>query len=233
MSRKRDASCIERDTIRLADDVISVEDDTIRIADPELPVHEKPRTSEDVVDTRRPNSAVHGLTALIALAIKKQGGNFVKEEPRKKILFLSIGNSVRSIFAEYFIQKIAGDRFEAYSAGSQPTGTVDPRVLQLLRDHYHIDPHAARSKSWEEFKDSRFDIIITVCDRERESCPLFPGQPTNAHWNIPDPTRATGAKEIDKYRDVAQQIQQRVQLLCSFPMEKLGHLVPERGAAPY
>jgi arsenate reductase len=148
-------------------------------------------------------------------------------EPRQKILFLSTGNSVRSIFAEYFIQKIAGHRFEAYSAGSQPTGTVDPLVLQLLRDYYHIDPRAAHSKSWEEFRDARFDIVITVCDRARESCPLFPGQPTIAHWNIPDPTSATGAKEIDKYRDIAQQIHQRVQLLCMFPMEKLGHLVPQ------
>jgi arsenate reductase (thioredoxin) len=154
----------------------------------------------------------------------------MKGDPRQKILFLSPGNSVRSIFAEYFIKKFAGDRFEAYSAGSQPTGTVDPYVLQLLQDHYHMDPRAARSKSWEEFKDARFDIIITICDQARESCPLFPGQRTIAHWTIPDPTRATGAKEIDKYRDVAQQVQQRVQLLCAFPMEKLGHLVPQQSA---
>jgi arsenate reductase len=149
---------------------------------------------------------------------------------RQKILFLSTGNSVRSIFAEYFIKRVAGDRFEAYSAGSQPTGTVDPYVLQLLRDHYRIDPRDAHSKSWEDFKNARFDIIITVCDGARESCPLFPGQPTIAHWNIPDPTRATGVKTIDKYRDVAQQIQQRVNLLCTFPMEKLGHLVPQQTA---
>jgi arsenate reductase (thioredoxin) len=156
----------------------------------------------------------------------------MKEDPRQKILFLSTGNSVRSIFAEYFIGKIAGHRFEAYGAGSQPTGTVDPLVLQLLQNHYHIDPRAAHSKSWEEFKEARFDIIITVCDRAKESCPRFPGQPKIAHWNIPDPTRATGATEIDKYRDVAQQIQQRVQLLCMFPMEKLGHLVPQQSATP-
>jgi protein-tyrosine-phosphatase len=159
-------------------------------------------------------------------------GNSMKGDSKQRILFLSTGNSVRSIFAEYFIQKIAGDRFDAYSAGNQPTGTVDPLVLQLLQDHFHIDPHAARSKSWEEFKKARFDIIITVCDRAKESRPLFPGQPQIAHWNIPDPTRATGAKEIDKYKDVAQQILQRVQLLCMFPMEKLGHLVPQQSATP-
>ena len=153
-------------------------------------------------------------------------------EPRRKILFLSMGNSVRSIFAEYFIQKIAGDRFEAYSAGSQPTGTVDPLMLQVLQDYYHIDARAARSKSWEEFKEARFDIIITVCDLAIEPCPLFPGQPKTASWNIPHPTRAIGAKKIDKYRSVAQQIQQRVQLLCMFPMEKLGHLVIQQSATP-
>jgi arsenate reductase (thioredoxin) len=156
----------------------------------------------------------------------------MKEEPRQKILFLSTGNSVRSIFAEYFIGKIAGDRFEAYSAANRPTGTVDPLVLQLLRDHYHIDPRAARSKSWEEFKEAQFDIIITVCDGAREECPLFPGQPTIAHWNIPDPSHATGATDIDRYKDVAQQIQQRIHLLCAFPMEKLGHLVPQPSATP-
>jgi arsenate reductase (thioredoxin) len=153
-------------------------------------------------------------------------------DQKRKILFLSTGNSVRSIFAEYFIESIAGDRFKAYSAGGQPTGSVDPLVLQLLQDHFHIDPRGARSKPWEEFENSRFDIIITVCDGARESCPLFPGQPTIAHWNIPDPTHATGVKDIDKYRDVAQQIQRRVQLLCSFPMEKLGHLVPNQGGTP-
>ena len=156
----------------------------------------------------------------------------MKGDSKQRILFLSTGNSVRSIFAEYLIQKIAGDRFEAYSAGNQPTGTVDPLVLQLLQDHFRIDPRAARSKSWEEFKDARFDIIITVCDRAKESCPLFPGQPKIAHWNIPDPTRATGAKEIDKYKDVAQQILQRVQLLCMFPIEKLGHLVTQQSTTP-
>jgi arsenate reductase len=156
----------------------------------------------------------------------------MEEYPGQKILFLSTGNSVRSIFAEYFVKKIARDRFDAYSAGHQPTGRVDPYVLQLLRDYYHIDPRDARSKSWQEFKHARFDIIITVCHRASESCPLFPGQPKIAHWNIPDPMRATGVKEIDKYKDVAQQIHRRVQLLCMFPLERLGHLVPQQVAAP-
>jgi arsenate reductase len=161
---------------------------------------------------------------------EKRREKFMKTDQRQKILFLSTDNSARSIFAEYFIEKIAGDRFEAYSAGSQPTEAIHPFVLQLLRDHYHIDPSGARSKSWEEFRDTRFDIIITVCDRARESCPLFPGQPTIAYWNIPDPAEATGteAEKLRKYRDVAQQIQQRIHLLCAFPLEKLGHLVPSR-----
>jgi arsenate reductase (thioredoxin) len=149
-------------------------------------------------------------------------------DAKQKIVFLSTGNSVRSIFAEYFIRRIGGGRFEAYSAGNVPTGTVHPLVLRLLQDHYRIDAHEARSKSWNEFRNTRFDMIITVCDRARESCPVFPGQPTIAHWNIPDPTRASGASEIDRYRDVAQQIQQRIHLLCAFPKEKLRHLAVQQ-----
>ena len=76
-------------------------------------------------------------------------------DEKQKILFLSTGNSVRSIFAEYFIRRIAGERFEAYSAGNEPTGTVHPLVLRLLQDHYRIDAHEARSKSWNEFRDTR------------------------------------------------------------------------------
>ena len=151
----------------------------------------------------------------------------MKADQRQKILFLSTRNSARSIFAEYFIRQIAGDRFEAYSAGSKPTGRVHSFVLRLLQDHYRIDAHEAHSKSWDVFSETRFDIIITVCERARESCPRFPGQPEIAHWNIADPEEATGTDEekLHKYRDVAQQIQQRIYLLCAFPREKLGHLI--------
>jgi arsenate reductase (thioredoxin) len=151
------------------------------------------------------------------------------EPSPRKILFLCTGNSARSIFAEYLMNKIGKERFEAHSAGSQPTGVVNPFAIRVLREQYKIDAAGARSKSWDEFRDTRFDIIITVCDRVKESCPVFPGQPIVAHWSIPDPALATGAdaQKLREFRDAAQQIQRRIELLCSFPIEKLGHLLTQ------
>jgi arsenate reductase len=111
-------------------------------------------------------------------------------DPTQRVLFISTGNAVRSIFAEYLLNnnKISKGRFKAFSAGSQPTGTVDPYVIEILREHYKINASRARSKSWDEFRNTQVDMVITVCDRARESCPLFPGQPEIANWNIPIPT---------------------------------------------
>jgi arsenate reductase len=163
----------------------------------------------------------------------------VKEEaamanPKQKILFLCTGNSARSIFAEYLIKKTCSDRFEAYSAGSQPRPAVNPYAIQVLRDYYKIDASQARSKSWDEFKDTKFDIVITVCDRAKESCPVFPGQPIVAHWSIPDPAEAAGTNEqkLRAFKEAAQQIQRRIELLCSFPIEKLGHLFTQSSQTP-
>jgi arsenate reductase (thioredoxin) len=148
------------------------------------------------------------------------------EQDRRKILFLCTGNSARSIFAEYLMKRIGKNRFEAYSAGSQPAGTVNPYALRVLRHMYNIDGSLARSKSWDEFKDLRFDFVITVCDSARESCPIFPGQPIVAHWGIPDPALATGNDEqkLRHFRDAALQIQRRIDLFCALPIEKLDRL---------
>jgi len=154
--------------------------------------------------------------------------------PKQKILFLCTGNSARSIFAEYLTNKIGRGRFEAYSAGSQPSGKVNPFTLKVLKDQYKIGAEEAHSKSWNEFRDTKFDIIITVCDRAKESCPVFPGEPNVAHWSIPDPAEATGTDEqmLRTFREVAQQIQRRIELLCSFPVEKLGHLLTQAAKEP-
>ncbi|HEY2922075.1 MAG TPA: arsenate reductase ArsC [Candidatus Binatia bacterium] len=148
---------------------------------------------------------------------------------KQKTLFLCTGNSARSIFAEYLTRKFGSDRFDAYSAGSEPSGRVNPFTLKVLTEEYKIDATSARSKSWNEFRATKFDIIITVCDRAKESCPVFPGEPAVAHWSIPDPAEATGTDEqkMRAFRDAAQQIQRRIQLLCSFPAEKLGHLLTQ------
>jgi arsenate reductase len=155
-------------------------------------------------------------------------------QDRRRILFLCTGNSARSIFAEYLMNKIGAGRFEAYSAGSQPTGKVNPLTLRVLKESYQIEPSGARSKSWDEFKNQRLDFVITVCDKARQTCPVFPGQPRVAHWDIPDPALATGteASKLRQFKDAAQQIQRRIELFCSFPIEKLGHLLTQTEQHP-
>jgi len=143
-----------------------------------------------------------------------------------KFLFLCTGNSARSILGEYLLRRLGGARFQVFSAGSFPTGKVNPLALQVLKDVYNIDAADARSKSWEEIKDVEFDFVVTVCDNARESCPVWPGQPIVAHWSSPDPAALEGS-DAEKYRafkDVASQINRRLQLLTSLPLDKLDRL---------
>ena len=146
----------------------------------------------------------------------------MKSKPYK-FLFLCTGNSARSIIGEYLLRRLGGTRFEVFSAGSFPTGKVNPLAIQVLKDVYNIDASEARSKSWEELKDVEFDFVVTVCDNARESCPIWPGQPIVAHWSSPDPAAVEGS-DADKYRafkDVAFQINRRLQLFTSLPMDNL------------
>ncbi|HVU17392.1 MAG TPA: arsenate reductase ArsC [Candidatus Didemnitutus sp.] len=136
-----------------------------------------------------------------------------------KILILCTGNSARSIIGEYLLKTKGKGRFEVHSAGAKPTGRVNPLALWVLKDRFGIDARDARSKSWDEFKDVRFDGVITVCDNARESCPLWPGKPVVAHWGSPDPATVQGSEEEAKraFVDVALQINRRVELLCALP----------------
>jgi arsenate reductase len=137
----------------------------------------------------------------------------------KKVLILCTGNSARSIIAEYLLRAKGKGRFETYSAGSMPTGRVNPLALWVLKDRYGIDAADARSKSWNEFKDVKFDLVITVCDNAKESCPVFPGHPVNAHFGSPDPAAFEGTEEECKreFVRVASQISRRLDLLCALP----------------
>jgi arsenate reductase (thioredoxin) len=150
-------------------------------------------------------------------------------EPRR-VLFLCTGNSARSILAEYLLRSVGEGRFDVYSAGSQPTGVVNPFAIEVLADSYSLDATGARSKSWEEYKDFEFDLVITVCDNARESCPIWPGKPIIAHWGVPDPALATGTPQeiFRQFRQAAIQLQRRIELFCSLPFEKLDRLKLER-----
>jgi arsenate reductase len=146
----------------------------------------------------------------------------MKNKPYK-FLFLCTGNSARSIIGEYLLRRLGGERFQVFSAGAFPTGKVNPFAIQVLKDFYDIDASDARSKSWEEFKDVEFDFVVTVCDNARETCPIWPGQPIVAHWSSPDPAAVEGTDE-EKYlafKAVAFQVNRRLQLFTSVPLEKL------------
>src|SRR6202451_1766903 len=143
--------------------------------------------------------------------------------PPYKVLILCTGNSARSIIAEYLLRRKGKGRFETYSAGSHPTGKVNPLALWVLKEQYDIDASDARSKSWEEFKDVKFDFVITVCDNAKESCPIFPGHPVTAHFASPDPAEYEGTEEKKKWLfvQVASQIARRFDLFCSLPDDRL------------
>lgn len=142
-----------------------------------------------------------------------------------KVLFLCTGNSARSIFAEYILRELGGDSFESHSAGSQPSGKVNPTTLKVLRERLHIDPSGAESKSWDAFMKNgiHFDFVITVCDNAKETCPIWPGQPIVAHWTAPDPAAFEGTEEETEryFYQVAMLLKRRIELFISLPFEKL------------
>ena len=134
------------------------------------------------------------------------------------VLFLCTGNSARSIIAEGILRKLGEEIFFSYSAGSQPAGKPNPYALAVLRDH-DIDVSFARSKHWDEFADSdspKMDLIITVCDNAAgETCPVWPGRPSMAHWGVPDPAAVQGRQKniLDAFRTTYLEMETRIHIL--------------------
>jgi arsenate reductase len=148
------------------------------------------------------------------------------------VLFLCTGNSARSIMAEAYLNATGGERFRAYSAGSHPTGKVNPFAIDLLQKN-HISTEGARSKDWDEFakRDAPpMDIIITVCDQAAgEQCPVWPGRPLTAHWGVEDPAAAQGTDEQKRaaFMKTFATLQKRVALLVNLRPEALDRLAME------
>lgn len=117
---------------------------------------------------------------------------------KRNVLVLCTGNSCRSVMAEALINHLGQGQFGAVSAGSSPAGYVHPKSIATLERH-GIYPGVPHSKSWDEFADRSFDLVITVCDQAaNESCPKFPGGYRKLHWSTPDPTAVKGDEhEID------------------------------------
>jgi arsenate reductase len=145
---------------------------------------------------------------------------------RFKILFLCTGNSARSIFAEYIIRRIGNGNFESFSAGANPKNTVNPYTLRVLEDCYQTDSSLARPKSWDEYKNMRFDFVITLCDNAKEECPVWPGQPIIAHWPSPDPAQFVDGEEqtFRHFWQISREIYLRIDIFCNLPFDKLDRL---------
>jgi arsenate reductase len=149
----------------------------------------------------------------------------------KNVLILCTGNSARSILAEALFNslQLTKDKFKAYSAGSYPTGRVNPFALELLQRE-GIDTDGLRSKSWDEFAGADapvIDFIFTVCDQAAgEQCPYWPGHPMTTHWGIADPAAIEGDDEHKRqaFKEAQSILRRRIELFASLPFEKLDHL---------
>ena len=130
---------------------------------------------------------------------------------KKRLLFLCTGNSARSQMAEGLVNHFLGDRWEAYSAGTAPTGHIHPLAIQAMAE-LGIDISAQRSKSVDEFRDTGFDLVITVCDQAAQNCPLWLGPGQVKHMGFPDPAAAIGseAERLEVFRQVRDGLHQEV-----------------------
>lgn len=136
---------------------------------------------------------------------------------KQRVLFLCTGNSARSQMAEGLLRHLAGDRYEASSAGTHPVG-LNPGAVAAMQE-LQIDISAQRSKRMDEFLDQAFDYVITVCDRAKESCPRWPQAGRLVHWSFEDPAAVMQSPEEQRmaFRRVRDQIRQRLEEFITAP----------------
>ncbi len=145
-----------------------------------------------------------------------------------RLLFLCTGNSARSQMAEALLNWKGRGRFRAESAGSRPADRVNPHAIETLRD-YDVPWAGHAPRGIDGLEREPWDFVITVCDRAKESCPIFPGQPILAHWGMPDPADVAGdeAAQRQAFEAAFLLLSRRIDLLLALPIEKLERLALE------
>jgi arsenate reductase len=149
------------------------------------------------------------------------------------VLFICTGNSARSIFAESILRKEAGDRFEAYSAGTRPRSELNPFALEVLEQKGH-DISVLRAKNIAEFQGPGapgFDFVFTVCNQAaNEECPSWQGQPISAHWGMPDPVKAEGsdAEKSLAFQHAYGALRNRILAFAALPLASLDRISLQR-----
>ena len=151
------------------------------------------------------------------------------ENKPQHVLFLCTGNSARSIFSEAIMNGLANGRFLAHSAGSRPSGRVNPMTIELLQKN-RLPVDGLRSKSWDEFAQPGappLEFVFTVCDDAAgEVCPIWPGKPITAHWGVADPAAVQGDDESKRraFLNTFTTLRRRIELFLSLPHGKLDKL---------
>lgn len=145
-----------------------------------------------------------------------------------RVLFLCTGNSARSQMAENILNRKGRGKFVAESAGSHPAAHVNPLAVEALERHGYFWT-GGRPRGLDGLTGQDWDFVITVCDRAKEACPFFPGQPVIAHWGMPDPAAVEGTEDEKRraFDDTLLTISRRLDLFLALPMDKLSRLALE------
>lgn len=163
------------------------------------------------------------------LFLSNNSGNHPMTDRKYNVLFICTGNSARSIFAESILRKHAGDRFNAFSAGTRPGSQLNSFAVQVLEDKGH-DISVLRSKDISEVSGPdapRFDFVFTVCNRAaNEECPAWEGQPVTGHWGLPDPVKFEGndAQKALAFQEAYGALKHRIDLFTALNLESLSRL---------
>ena len=156
-------------------------------------------------------------------------GDTPMADRKYSVLFICTGNSARSIFAETILRDMAGDRFEVFSAGTNPYSELNPLAIEMLQSKGH-DTATLRAKNVSEFQGPdapALDFVFTVCDlAANEECPVWEGQPLSAHWGMPDPVKATGTEAQKRlaFQHAYGALRNRIAVFTALPIETLDRI---------